>query len=36
MIGKALGRELEAVYFKGASPLVADLEQGKVPAATVG
>jgi len=36
MIGKALGRELEAVYFKGASPLVADLEQGKVPAATSG
>lgn len=36
MIGKALGRTLEAVYYKGASPLVADLEQGKVPAASSG
>jgi tripartite-type tricarboxylate transporter receptor subunit TctC len=36
MIGKALGRNLEAVYYKGASPLVADLEQGKVPAASSG
>ncbi len=27
---------MEAVYYKGASPLVADLEQGKVPAATSG
>ncbi len=36
MVGKALGRPLEAVYYKGASPLIADLEQGKVPAATSG
>lgn len=36
MIGRALGQPLEAVYFKGASPMVADLEQGKIPAATSG
>jgi tripartite-type tricarboxylate transporter receptor subunit TctC len=36
MVGKALHFELEAVYFKGASPLVADVEQGKMPAATSG
>jgi tripartite-type tricarboxylate transporter receptor subunit TctC len=36
MVGRALGQQLEAVYFKGASPLVADLEQGKIPAATSG
>ena len=36
MVGRALGRPLEAVYFKGASPLIADLEQGKISAATSG
>ena len=36
MVGKALGQQLEAVYFKGASPLVADVEQAKIPAATSG
>lgn len=36
MVGKALGQELEAVYLKGASPLVADVEQGKLPAAASG
>jgi len=36
MVGRALGKPLEAVYFKGASPLIADLEQGKIPAATSG
>jgi tripartite-type tricarboxylate transporter receptor subunit TctC len=36
MVGKALGQDLEAVYFKGASPLVADVEQAKIPAATSG
>jgi tripartite-type tricarboxylate transporter receptor subunit TctC len=36
MVGKALGRPLEAVYYKGASPLVADLEQGKMSAGTAG
>lgn len=36
MVGRALGQPLEAVYFKGASPMVADLEQGKIPAATSG
>jgi tripartite-type tricarboxylate transporter receptor subunit TctC len=36
MVGKALGRELEAVYYKGASPLVADIEQAKIPAGTSG
>ena len=36
MVGKALGRPLEAVYYKGASSLIADLEQGKIPAGTSG
>jgi tripartite-type tricarboxylate transporter receptor subunit TctC len=36
MVGKALGRPLEAVYYKGASPLVADIEQGRIPAGTSG
>jgi tripartite-type tricarboxylate transporter receptor subunit TctC len=36
MVGRALNQQLEAVYFKGASPLIADLEQGKIPAATSG
>lgn len=36
LVGKALGQDLEAVYFKGASPLVADVEQGRIPAATSG
>lgn len=36
MVGKVLGRELEAVYYKGASPLVADIEQAKIPAGSSG
>lgn len=36
MISKALGRPLEAVYYKGASPLVADIGQDKIPAGTSG
>jgi len=36
LIGKTLGRPLDAVYFKGAAPLVADLTQGKMPAGTSG
>jgi tripartite-type tricarboxylate transporter receptor subunit TctC len=36
LLGKALGRELEAVYYKGASPLVADIEQAKIPAGASG
>jgi tripartite-type tricarboxylate transporter receptor subunit TctC len=36
MVGRALNQQLEAVYFKGASPMVADLEQGKIPAAASG
>ena len=36
MVGKALGKPLEAVYYKGAAPLVTDLEQGKMPAGTGG
>jgi tripartite-type tricarboxylate transporter receptor subunit TctC len=36
LVGQALGTRLEAVYFKGASPLVMDLEQGKIPAGTGG
>ena len=36
MIGHALGARLEAVYYKGASPLVIDLEQGRIPAGTGG
>ena len=36
MIGRTLGKQLEAVYYRGAAPLVADLEQGKVPAGTGG
>lgn len=36
MIGRTLGRELEAVYYRGGAPLVADLEQGKIPAGTGG
>jgi tripartite-type tricarboxylate transporter receptor subunit TctC len=36
MIGKALGRPLEAVYFKGASPLVTDLQEGRIPAGSSG
>lgn len=36
MIGKALGRRLDPVYFRGASPLVTDLEQGRIPAGTGG
>ena len=29
MVGRALGQPLEAVYYKGASPMIADLEQGQ-------
>lgn len=36
MIGQALSHPLEAVYFKGASPLVADLREGKIPAGSGG
>lgn len=36
MLGQTLGRPLEAVYYRGGSPLVADLEQGKIPAGTGG
>lgn len=36
MIGQALSHPLEAVYFKGASPLVADLQEGKIPAGSGG
>jgi tripartite-type tricarboxylate transporter receptor subunit TctC len=36
MIGKALGRPLEAVYYKGASPLVTDLQEGRIPAGSGG
>jgi tripartite-type tricarboxylate transporter receptor subunit TctC len=36
MIGKALSRELEAVYYKGASPLVADIAQARIPAGASG
>jgi len=36
LVGQALGRKIEAVYFKGASPMVADLEQGRIPAAASG
>lgn len=36
MVGRALGQQLEAAYYKGASPLVTDMEQGKILAATSG
>jgi tripartite-type tricarboxylate transporter receptor subunit TctC len=36
MIGKVLNRPLETVYYKGASPLVADLQEGKIPAGSSG
>ena len=36
MVGKALGRPLEAVYYKGASPLIADIEQSRIPAGASG
>jgi tripartite-type tricarboxylate transporter receptor subunit TctC len=36
MIGQALNRPLEAVYFKGASPLVTDLQEGRIPAGSGG
>jgi tripartite-type tricarboxylate transporter receptor subunit TctC len=36
MIGQALNRPLEAVYYKGASPLVADLQENKIPAGSGG
>ena len=36
MVGRALSQQLEAVYYKGASPMIADLEQGRIPAATSG
>jgi tripartite-type tricarboxylate transporter receptor subunit TctC len=36
MVGHDIGVPLEAVPFRGARPLVADLEQGRIPAATGG
>ncbi len=36
LLGKSLGKPLQTVYYKGASPLVIDLEQGKLPAGTGG
>ena len=36
MVGKTLGKPLEAISYRGASPLVADLEQGRMPAGTGG
>jgi tripartite-type tricarboxylate transporter receptor subunit TctC len=36
LVGQALGKRVEAVYYKGAAPLVADLEQGRMPAGTGG
>ncbi len=36
MLGQALNRPLEAVYYKGASPLVADLQEAKIPAGSGG
>jgi tripartite-type tricarboxylate transporter receptor subunit TctC len=36
MVGRALGKSLTTVAYKGASPLIADLEQGRIPAGTGG
>jgi tripartite-type tricarboxylate transporter receptor subunit TctC len=36
MMGRALSHPLEAVYYKGAAPLVADLQEGKIPAGSGG
>jgi tripartite-type tricarboxylate transporter receptor subunit TctC len=36
MMGRALSHPLEAVHYKGASPLVADLQEGKIPAGSGG
>jgi tripartite-type tricarboxylate transporter receptor subunit TctC len=36
MVGNAIGTPLETATYKGASPLVADLEQGRIPAGTGG
>jgi tripartite-type tricarboxylate transporter receptor subunit TctC len=36
MVGREIGIPLEAVPFRGARPLVADLEQGRIPAGTGG
>ena len=36
MVGNALGTPLKTTTYKGASPLVADLEQGRIPAGTGG
>ena len=36
MVGKTLGKPLEAISYRGASPLVADLEQGRIPAGAGG
>jgi tripartite-type tricarboxylate transporter receptor subunit TctC len=36
MIGRALHHPLEAVYYKGASPLVTDLQENKIPAGSGG
>jgi tripartite-type tricarboxylate transporter receptor subunit TctC len=36
MIGRALNHPLEAVYYKGASPLVTDLQENKIPAGSGG
>jgi tripartite-type tricarboxylate transporter receptor subunit TctC len=36
MIGRVLNHPLEAVYYKGASPLVADLQENKIPAGSGG
>jgi tripartite-type tricarboxylate transporter receptor subunit TctC len=36
MIGRTLGRPLDAVYYRGGAPLVADLEQGRIAAGTGG
>jgi tripartite-type tricarboxylate transporter receptor subunit TctC len=35
-IGRALNHPLEAVYYKGASPLVTDLQENKIPAGSGG
>ena len=36
MVGREIGVPLEAVPYRGARPLVADLEQGRIPAGTGG
>jgi tripartite-type tricarboxylate transporter receptor subunit TctC len=36
MMGRALRHPLEAVYYKGASPLVTDLQENKIPAGSGG